>query len=91
MTSSDQPTGDGERSVTSTLDLPRPLPVGPSAVRIEFGARTHVGRVRTNNEDQYLIARLSKSLQVLDSSLPPEQPVPRLIHASCMRLPLLRR
>jgi protein phosphatase len=30
---------------------------------------THPGKVRPNNEDQYLIARATKSLQVLDSSL----------------------
>jgi protein phosphatase len=34
---------------------------------------THVGKVRPNNEDQYLIARLSKSVQVLSTSLPDER------------------
>jgi protein phosphatase len=42
----------------------------PVRVRVDFGALTHVGKVRPNNEDQYLIARLSKSLDVLASSLP---------------------
>jgi protein phosphatase len=57
----------------STENLPCPAPLSPLKVRVEFAARTDVGRVRSNNEDQYLIARLDKSLQVLDSSLPPSQ------------------
>jgi PPM family protein phosphatase len=54
----------------STIDLPPPAPTAPPSVRVEFGARTHVGRVRHNNEDHHLIARLSKSLQVLRTDLP---------------------
>jgi PPM family protein phosphatase len=50
------------------LGLRRPVPA-----RVEFGGRTHVGKVRTNNEDHYLIARLCKSIQVLESSLPREE------------------
>src|SRR5262249_1509400 len=38
-------------------------------VRVEFGAMSHVGKVRLNNEDQYLVARLKKSLEILDGSL----------------------
>ena len=51
------------------------LPAGPRrpvSTRVEFGGVTHPGKVRPNNEDQYLIARLCKSVQVLDTSLPPE-------------------
>jgi protein phosphatase len=76
MGTSDQPAGDERPSSASTVDLPHPEPWRPTTARIEFGARTHVGRVRSNNEDQYLIARLGKSLQVLDSSLPPEAGAP---------------
>ena len=54
----------------STIDLTPPTPTAPPSVRVEFGARTHVGRVRPNNEDRHLIARLSKSLQVLRTDLP---------------------
>src|SRR5262245_43923436 len=41
---------------------------GPWTVR-SFGM-THPGRVRPNNEDQYLIAMLTKALQVLGTSIP---------------------
>ena len=53
-----------------TIDLPPPAPTALPGVRVEFAARTHVGRVRKNNEDHHLIARLSKSLQVLRTDLP---------------------
>jgi protein phosphatase len=39
-------------------------------VAVEFGAATHPGKVRENNEDQFLVARLSKSMKVCKSSLP---------------------
>jgi protein phosphatase len=52
---------------------PSQSPTGRPSVRVEFGARTHVGKVRRNNEDQYLIARVAKSLEVLQTSLPPEE------------------
>ncbi len=38
-------------------------------VLIEFGAKTHAGLVRPNNEDHFLVAKLSKSMQVCRSSL----------------------
>lgn len=42
----------------------------PRLVRIAFGAATHPGKARANNEDHYLIARLAKSMQVSKTSLP---------------------
>ena len=44
----------------------------PHRVGIKFGALTDTGKVRGNNEDQFLIARLSKSMQVCKTSLPGE-------------------
>jgi PPM family protein phosphatase len=38
-------------------------------VEFEFGASTDRGKVRDNNEDQFLVARLSKSMQVCKTSL----------------------
>ena len=37
--------------------------------RVTFGSATHVGVVRRANEDQYMIARLSKVFEVLQASL----------------------
>src|SRR5262245_51910839 len=73
MASSDHPEAGPNRSEESTItDLPVG-PTRPAPAQVEFGALTHVGKVRPNNEDQYLIARLSKSVQVLETSLPPEE------------------
>jgi protein phosphatase len=60
-------------SQVTTAVLAPPGAVGPVQVRVEFGALTHVGKVRPNNEDQYLIARLSKAVQVLSTSLPDDR------------------
>jgi PPM family protein phosphatase len=37
--------------------------------RVTFGSATHIGLVRRANEDQYMIARLSKVFEVLQASL----------------------
>ncbi len=42
----------------------------PPRVAIQFGALTDPGAVRVNNEDHFLVARLSKSMQVCKTSLP---------------------
>ncbi|GAC1470854.1 MAG: protein phosphatase 2C domain-containing protein [Isosphaeraceae bacterium] len=39
-------------------------------VTVQFGARTHPGKTRQNNEDQFLLAQLAKSMKVCKSSLP---------------------
>jgi len=44
----------------------------PPRVGITFGASTDTGKERGNNEDHFLIARLSKSMQVCKTSLPGE-------------------
>src|SRR3954470_10015874 len=42
-------------------------------VGVTFGARTDAGRVRERNEDQFLIAKLAKSMRICGSSLPEPQ------------------
>jgi hypothetical protein len=37
--------------------------------RVTFGSATHIGVVRRANEDQYMIARLSKVFEILQASL----------------------
>ena len=44
----------------------------PPRVGIKFGALSDTGKVRGNNEDHFLVARLSKSMQVCKTSLPGE-------------------
>ncbi len=42
----------------------------PPSVRVEFGARSHTGKVRENNEDQWLVVRKRRTRDVLMTSLP---------------------
>jgi serine/threonine protein phosphatase PrpC len=46
-------------------------------VRVEFGAMSHRGLVRPNNEDHFLILRLRRSLSVLTTNLPEGQVAPQ--------------
>jgi hypothetical protein len=41
-------------------------------VAIKFGALTDPGKLRGNNEDHFLVAKLSKSLRACKTSLPGE-------------------
>ncbi len=50
---------------------PHPAPEARARrVRVEIEGRTHPGRVRENNEDHFLIAKLAKSMRICASSLP---------------------
>ena len=51
------------------LDVPSTGESRRPRVRVEFGALSHPGKVRGNNEDQFLVARLAKSMQVCKASL----------------------
>ena len=42
---------------------------GPKRVFVDVGAETHAGKVRANNEDNYLVAKLAKSMRICCSSL----------------------
>jgi protein phosphatase len=53
-----------------TVEMPAVAPPRPDKVHIEVGALSHVGKVRQNNEDHFLVARLRKALTVLRSNLP---------------------
>ena len=44
-------------------------PTAPPQVKIRCGALTHQGKIRTNNEDHYLVARLAKSMKICKTSL----------------------
>ena len=50
-----------------TIEFQEPPP--PPRVRITTGALSHKGKIRSNNEDHFLVARLAKSMQICQSSL----------------------
>ena len=45
-----------------------------SEVKLDVAAQTHTGKVRESNEDNYLVARGSRSLEMLLSSIPAQVP-----------------
>jgi protein phosphatase len=49
-----------------------------STVKVDFGGLTHAGKVRTNNEDHYLISRLGRSFEPLMTNVPAGQLPERL-------------
>ncbi|MBL8849615.1 MAG: serine/threonine-protein phosphatase, partial [Planctomycetaceae bacterium] len=50
---------------------------GGSPLPMTFGAASHVGRVREQNEDHYAIVRMERRLELLQSSLlPKDRPAP---------------
>lgn len=51
-----------------TGDFP-PVSNRPPRVSVEVGAHTHRGMVRENNEDNYLVAKLAKSMRICRTSL----------------------
>jgi protein phosphatase len=57
------------REPTTEVDLPSSRAPAPRRQKVEWAALSDVGKVRPNNEDHFLICRLSKILQVLDTNL----------------------
>jgi protein phosphatase len=57
---------EADDTTSEHVTIPRRAP----RVRVDFGAVTHPGRVRGNNEDQLLVAKLAKSMRVCKTSLP---------------------
>ena len=59
-----------------TDPLARPSQGGPwcqsSMVDVDYGAISHVGKVRKNNEDHYLVGRLGRSLEPVMTNVPPD-------------------
>jgi PPM family protein phosphatase len=49
----------------------QPFRAFSSLVTIDVAAQSHVGRVRSNNEDQFFVTRLTRSLETMLSSLQP--------------------
>lgn len=55
---------------TDRFELDGPHDTTPSRLQVNSYGLTHPGRVRPANEDQFLVARLTKSMEVLHTSLP---------------------
>jgi protein phosphatase len=53
---------------TTPVDLPSPSAISP-LVQVAFGARTDIGKVRPQNEDHFLVARMGKVMRVVATSL----------------------
>jgi len=56
--------------LNTTVDLVSPPNHAGPRVAFSFGAKSHPGKVRENNEDHFLVTRLAKSMHVCRSSLP---------------------
>ncbi len=56
----------------SAGDTDRPRPE-TTTVRADFGAATHAGKVRTRNEDHFLVFRLCREQQTLLTNIPDDQ------------------
>jgi serine/threonine protein phosphatase PrpC len=65
-------------TTADTGDFPTPPPLTPAApppsasaqVQVDLGALSHRGKVRANNEDCYLVARVDRALTILLTNLP---------------------
>ncbi|MFM8219810.1 MAG: PP2C family protein-serine/threonine phosphatase [Planctomycetaceae bacterium] len=58
----------------ASTELVQPPPTTPGGVlepQLSFGASTHVGLVRENNEDNYAVVHRTRSRELVLSSLPP--------------------
>jgi len=62
--SAQNPAGQSQRAGVAQAPSSSPL------VRIDVSALSHPGYHRANNEDHYLISRLGRTLQTIDTSLP---------------------
>jgi PPM family protein phosphatase len=61
---------DPESTEFEIKEPPRFLPSSRRPVHVEFAALSDPGKVRQNNEDHYLIARVSRSFRSLDTNMP---------------------
>lgn len=68
MPDSLRPLDQTDLAETETINLSRPTLAAPG-LKLTFAGTTHMGLVRKNNEDQYLIVRVHKALDLLGTSL----------------------
>jgi PPM family protein phosphatase len=56
----------------SALDISQPKPAS-TLLRVDFGAVSHTGKVRSHNEDHFLVSRVSRKQEVLLTNVPENQ------------------
>jgi protein phosphatase len=49
-----------------------PLKPASTDVRVEVGAVSHTGRIRSRNEDHYLVSRVTRHQHILQTNMPPD-------------------
>jgi protein phosphatase len=56
-------------------NMPKPgeQSVGANQVKVEFGAHTHPGKIRENNEDHYIIAKFNRNITPILSNIPADE------------------
>jgi PPM family protein phosphatase len=67
--STDELADTAEHPVGQTAQVPPPEPNSARA-RVEIGAASHIGLVRENNEDSYIVGRVERSFHTLSTNLP---------------------
>ncbi len=76
-------------TLTDTAEYPRSSPPseGPTptasvgSVEADIAGMTHTGKIRTNNEDNFLVVRFGRFLQTMLTSLPEDQQMPEHVLA----------
>jgi protein phosphatase len=68
----DQKTTDTVHLTAQTACLRRLPGIGSAQVEVDLAALSDRGKVRPNNEDHYLVVRLDRTMQFLQTSLAPE-------------------
>ncbi|HKT79955.1 MAG TPA: protein phosphatase 2C domain-containing protein [Vicinamibacterales bacterium] len=68
---------DARRKALAQLIAPDEFEPLSATVKVEFGARSDRGRVRPQNDDHYLVIRLSRTLDTILTSLPDADLPPR--------------
>ena len=66
-------TGSGTARVSSPLEAKPGWQTISSRTNVDFGAVSHKGKVRPNNEDSFLVMRFERGMQTLLTNLPTDQ------------------
>ncbi len=68
----DSDRGEEDLKTTAPHGSAKWAPCLASMVEVDVGALSHVGKVRKNNEDHFLVGRLGRSLEPMMTNVPPD-------------------